>query len=85
MGVLINYLSIDEAKIPCFNRKPTAAVYQDSIAFMLQNREIESFDGEKYLESFLRNDYETLHNCSLRGFSECCVDRKYPIANSKFR
>lgn len=62
MGVLISYLSIDEAKMPFFNRKPTAAVYRDSIAFILQNRKTENFDEEKYLKNFLKNDYENLHD-----------------------
>lgn len=52
MSVLISYLSLDSAEIPCLTGIPTAATYQHAILFILKDRRTNDFDPEPYLESW---------------------------------
>jgi hypothetical protein len=53
MSCLISYLSLTAVETPCFPGVPTAETYRKAILFVLQDRKIDEFDVEKYLEDLL--------------------------------
>lgn len=50
LSILISYLSLSELETPCFTGMPTAETYRQAILFILNDRKIDDFDPEKYLE-----------------------------------
>jgi len=55
LGCLIGYLSLSEIETPCFSGKPDAGTYRNAILFVLENRRVEDFDAEIYLEELTEN------------------------------
>jgi hypothetical protein len=53
MSCLISYLSLTEVETPCFSGVPTSDTYRKAIIFVLQNRKIDEFDVEKYLDDLI--------------------------------
>jgi hypothetical protein len=53
LSVLISYLSLDEKEIPCFPNSTSLETYRQAILFIMEDRKIEDFNVEKYLENFL--------------------------------
>lgn len=49
LGVLVSYLSLDDAQAPCFNGKPDAETYRNAILFVLRGRMQPDFDAAPYL------------------------------------
>ena len=55
LSCLISYLNLTEIETPCFNGKPDAKTYRDAILFVLEERRMDDFDADKYLD-VLSND-----------------------------
>ena len=53
LSILISYLSLSEIEIPCFTGMPTAETYRQAILFILQDRRIDDFAAEKYLDKLV--------------------------------
>jgi hypothetical protein len=49
LSCLISYLNLSEVETPCFPGKPTAQTYRDAVLFVLQNRRLDKFEPESYL------------------------------------
>jgi len=49
LGVLVSYLSLDDAQTPCFTGKPDAETYRNAILFVLSGRMLPDFDAVSHL------------------------------------
>jgi hypothetical protein len=54
LSILISYLSLSEIEMPCFTGLPTAETYHQAILFIVNDRKIDNFDAEKYLEKLVK-------------------------------
>jgi hypothetical protein len=54
MSCLISYLNLSEIETPCFPGIPTSETYRKAILFIINDRKIDKFDVEKYLEELIR-------------------------------
>lgn len=53
LSVLISYLSLSEAEMPCFTGTPDSDTYRKAIDFVLKDRRETDFDVEPYIAGFL--------------------------------
>lgn len=53
MSCLISYLNLSAVETPCFPGVPTAETYRKAILFVLEDRKIDEFDVEKYLDNLI--------------------------------
>ena len=51
---LNSYLSLTEIETPCFTGMPDAETYRNAVTFVLQDRRIENFTVEKYLDAMIK-------------------------------
>ena len=51
LSCLISYLNLTDLETPCFNGKPDAKTYSDAVLFVLEQRRIDDFDTDKYLDA----------------------------------
>ena len=54
LSILISYLSLSDIETPCFTGLPTAQTYHQAILFIINDRKIDDFDTEKYLEKLIK-------------------------------
>jgi len=54
LSILISYLSLSEIETPCFTGMPTAEIYRQAILFVLNDRKLEEFDAELYLNDLIK-------------------------------
>ena len=54
LNCLFSYLSLTEIETPCFAGMPDAETYRNAILFVLQERRIENFAVEKYLDAMIK-------------------------------
>ena len=54
LSILISYLSLSDIETPCFTGLPTAQTYHQAILFIINDRKIDDFDTEKYLEKLVK-------------------------------
>lgn len=54
LSCLVSYLSLTEIETPCFTGMPDAATYRNAILYVLQDRRIEDFAIEKYLDAMIK-------------------------------
>ncbi len=55
LSCLISYLNLSDLETPCFTGKPDAKTYRDAVVFVLNERRVNDFDIDKYLD-VLTND-----------------------------
>lgn len=53
LSCLVSYLSLSEIETPCFTGMPTAETYRNAILFVLEERKIEDFNAEDYLDKLI--------------------------------
>lgn len=53
LSCLNSYLSLSEIETPCFTGMPNQQTYRDAILFVLQDRRIDGFDAEPFLDKLL--------------------------------
>lgn len=54
LSCLISYLNLTETDTPCFTGMPDAETYRKAILYVLQQRRIENFAVEKYLDEIIK-------------------------------
>ena len=54
LSVLNSYLSLSDIETPCFTGLPTAETYHQAILFVINDRKIDNFDAETYLEKLVK-------------------------------
>lgn len=53
LSVLIMYLNLDDAEMPCFPNAPTAETYLESIKYIVRRHALEPFNADVYLTELL--------------------------------
>ena len=54
LSVLNSYLSLTDIETPCFTGLPTVETYHQAILFVINDRKIDNFDAETYLEKLVK-------------------------------
>ena len=54
LSCLISYLSLSEMETPCFTGMPTAETYRSAILFVLNDRKMDDFRAETYLDKLIQ-------------------------------
>ena len=54
LSVLNSYLSLSDIETPCFTGLPTVETYHQAILFVINDRKIDNFDAETYLEKLVK-------------------------------